>query len=199
MVKYDLVIVGAGPGGAAAAKIAAEQGIKVIFFERGNYPGEKNTSGSVIETRAACEVIPDFPHEDTPLQRSVEAGSLWLQSEEGLLGLNSFIEAWSSSKGNVKAYTVYRNEFDKWWAEKAVEAGAKLVTKTLVSDIMKRDGKVIGVQTEKGDKIMGDVVLGADGTNSIVAVRAGFRGPWKPTEVALCIKYDYPLPKETID
>jgi electron transfer flavoprotein-quinone oxidoreductase len=98
MEKYDLVIVGAGPGGSACAKIAAEQGLKVIFFERGNYPGEKNTSGAVIEMEAACEVISDFPHDDTPLQRTVEGGALWLQSEDGLLGVNGFIQKWSADR-----------------------------------------------------------------------------------------------------
>ncbi|MHA1651487.1 MAG: NAD(P)/FAD-dependent oxidoreductase [Candidatus Helarchaeota archaeon] len=199
MQTYDIVIVGAGPAGSAAAKIAAEQGMKVVFLERGNSPGEKNASGSAIEMHAAREIIPDFPHEDTPLQRAVEGGSFWLQSEEGLLCLNAFIQAWSTEKNDVKAYTVYRNEFDKWWAEKAVEAGAKLITKTLISDIIKENGKVIGVQTEKGEKFFGNVLIGADGTNSKVAIRSGFRGPWKPNEVALCVKYDYPLPKTTID
>ncbi len=199
MEKYDLVIVGAGPGGAAAAKIAAEQGLKVIFFERGNHPGEKNTSGAAIETEAARQVIPDFPHEDTPLQRAVEGGNLGLQSDEGLLSLTGFMQPWNADDGEVKSYTVYRNEFDKWWADKAVEAGAKLVTKTLIRDILKQNGKIVGIQTEKGQKIFGDIIIGADGTNSMVAIRAGFRGPWKPHEVALCVKYDYALPKETID
>ena len=199
MEKYDLVIVGAGPGGSACAKIAAEQGLKVVFFERGNYPGEKNTSGAVIEMEAACEVISDFPHDDTPLQRAVEGGALWLQSDDGLLGFNGFIQKWSADQGEAKAYTVYRNEFDRWWAGKATEAGAKLVTKTLITDVIKENGKVTGVMTENGQKILGNVVIGAEGTNSMVAVRAGFRGPWKPNEVALCVKYDYPLPKEVID
>ncbi|MHA2199503.1 MAG: FAD-dependent oxidoreductase [Candidatus Thorarchaeota archaeon] len=34
MKEYDVVIVGAGPGGSTAAKEAAEKGLKTIFFER---------------------------------------------------------------------------------------------------------------------------------------------------------------------
>ena len=45
MKEYDVVIVGAGPGGSTAAKVAAEKGLKTIFFERGRKPGEKNSSG----------------------------------------------------------------------------------------------------------------------------------------------------------
>ncbi|TET55993.1 MAG: FAD-binding protein, partial [Promethearchaeota archaeon] len=45
MKKYDLIIVGAGPGGSVAAKTGAENGLKTIFFERGRKPGEKNSSG----------------------------------------------------------------------------------------------------------------------------------------------------------
>ena len=41
MNTYDIIIVGAGPGGSMAAKVAAEKGLKTIFFERGRKPGEK--------------------------------------------------------------------------------------------------------------------------------------------------------------
>ena len=45
MKEYDIVVVGGGPGGSMAAKVAAEKGLKVVFFERGRKPGEKNSSG----------------------------------------------------------------------------------------------------------------------------------------------------------
>ena len=51
MKSYDLIIVGAGPGGSVAAKISAESGLKTIFFERGRKPGEKNSSGCGLGPR----------------------------------------------------------------------------------------------------------------------------------------------------
>ena len=46
-MKYDVIVVGGGPGGAIAGKIAAENGLKTIVFERGRVPGEKNASVTV--------------------------------------------------------------------------------------------------------------------------------------------------------
>ncbi len=51
MEKWDVVVVGGGPGGAYAAKTAAEKGLKTVFFERGEWPGEKNSSGAGLGTR----------------------------------------------------------------------------------------------------------------------------------------------------
>ena len=51
MNTYDLIIVGAGPGGSVTAKIAAENGLKTVFFERGRKPGEKNSSGCGLGPR----------------------------------------------------------------------------------------------------------------------------------------------------
>ncbi|GAH17026.1 unnamed protein product, partial [marine sediment metagenome] len=57
MNTYDLIVVGAGPGGSVTAKIAAENGLKTIFFERGRKPGEKNSSGCGLGPR----MFRDFP------------------------------------------------------------------------------------------------------------------------------------------
>ena len=51
MKKYDLIVVGGGPGGSVAAKTAAESGLKTIFFERGTVPGEKNVSGTGLSPK----------------------------------------------------------------------------------------------------------------------------------------------------
>ena len=51
MKDYDVVVVGAGPGGSYAAKTAAELGLKTVFFERGSAPGVKNSSGCGLGTR----------------------------------------------------------------------------------------------------------------------------------------------------
>ena len=57
MNTYDIIIVGAGPGGSMSAKTAAELGLKTIFFERGRKPGEKNSSGTGLGPR----MFRDFP------------------------------------------------------------------------------------------------------------------------------------------
>ena len=51
MAKYDVAIAGGGPGGAYAAKTAADLGLKTIFFERARKAGEKNSSGCGLGQR----------------------------------------------------------------------------------------------------------------------------------------------------
>ena len=51
MQKYDVCIVGGGPGGSMAAKVAAESGLKTVFFERSRVAGEKNSSGCGLGQR----------------------------------------------------------------------------------------------------------------------------------------------------
>jgi flavin-dependent dehydrogenase len=46
--KWDLIVVGAGPGGTAAAKAAAEKKLKVLILERAKTPGDKQMSGSYL-------------------------------------------------------------------------------------------------------------------------------------------------------
>ena len=53
MSSYDLIVVGGGPGGSAAAKEAADAGLKTIVFERGRFCGEKNSSGFGLSPKAA--------------------------------------------------------------------------------------------------------------------------------------------------
>jgi electron transfer flavoprotein-quinone oxidoreductase len=193
---YDLVIVGAGPGGSACAKIAAENGLKVLLLERGRFPGEKNTSGSTIWGEVAREVIPDFPHEDTPIQRVVDGYRMYWVPDPGP-DWTAFSGA-AKEKKYVDPLNVYRNEFDKWWADQAVKAGAKLRTSTKIVNVLKQGTKVTGVVTETGEKIEGQITIGADGVNSIIARMSGLRMKWPATENALCIKYDWILDEQTI-
>ena len=46
--NYDVIVVGAGPGGSSAAKNAAKLGLKTLLLERAQVPGQKNMSGSTL-------------------------------------------------------------------------------------------------------------------------------------------------------
>ena len=52
---YDIVIVGAGCAGPAAAKKAAELGLKVLLLEKSQKPGEKNVSGTCLNMAALVD------------------------------------------------------------------------------------------------------------------------------------------------
>ena len=56
----DVVIVGAGPSGIAAAMTLAKAGKEVVVLERGDFPGSKNVFGGAIYAQPTAEIFPDF-------------------------------------------------------------------------------------------------------------------------------------------
>ncbi|MCB1824176.1 MAG: FAD-dependent oxidoreductase, partial [Candidatus Competibacteraceae bacterium] len=69
--QFDVIVVGAGPAGSAAALLAARAGLKVLLLERGEYPGAKNVSGAVFYGSAILnELIPNW-WEQAPVERPV--------------------------------------------------------------------------------------------------------------------------------
>jgi electron transfer flavoprotein-quinone oxidoreductase len=68
--KFDVIVVGAGPSGNAAAYKLASAGLSVLQIERGESPGSKNVQGAILYSDALEKLIPDF-REDAPLERHI--------------------------------------------------------------------------------------------------------------------------------
>ncbi len=197
---FDVAIVGAGPAGISAACILADAGIKTIVFERGEYPGAKNVSGGVLYGYDLAQILPDYVERKCPIERNIVESRIWyLAKENGYsLGYRDSIFA-TDRKYNV--FTVGRAKFDRWFAEQARKKGALIVPGTVVIDILRnKGGGVVGVVTgrEEGE-VRAKVTLLADGVNSPLAARSGFRTEPKPEEVALAVKENIELPSEVIE
>lgn len=185
MEKWDVVVVGGGPGGSYAARTAAEKGLKTIFFERGRKPGEKNSSGAGLGMRW----YRDFPEEMDAVTRMPSyrrAEMIWinlvdenndLKYRSGTAGSKLDADRIKGGKGMTGA-TVYRKDLDGYLADRAVEAGAELRTSTLVNDVIMENGRVAGVKTDKGDSYQAGVVIAADGGMSTMAKKSGMRNRW---------------------
>ncbi|NVM52136.1 MAG: NAD(P)/FAD-dependent oxidoreductase [Candidatus Helarchaeota archaeon] len=207
MVEYDLVIVGAGPGGSIAAKIGAEKGLKTIFIERGRVSGEKNSSGCGLGPRMwrdFPELMKELTPETCPSLRTCEIYVLrWIDMNGRMRGMQGFTPSNSVSYDPARKWhtkNVYRSEFDPWLAKFATDAGAELKTSTLVTDLMKDDkGKVIGVKTDKGEEIRGKIVIGADGVLSVVARKSGLQVKWPKDQVTIVPQYDFSCDKAKVD
>ncbi|MBN2231159.1 MAG: NAD(P)/FAD-dependent oxidoreductase [Candidatus Thorarchaeota archaeon] len=204
MNEYDIVIVGAGPGGSTAAKEAAEKGLKTIFFERGRKPGEKNSSGCGLGPRMwrDFDIMKEIGPEVCPSIREGRAARNYFVDEEGeVTGYIMTTPTASVTYEPAKSWITlncYRSDFDPWLARYAVDAGAELKTSTLVTGLLKEDGKVVGVIDEKGEKYRG-FVIGADGAVSMVAQQSGLRKRWKQEEVTIVPQYDFECSPSKID
>jgi len=206
MNTYDLIIVGAGPGGSVAAKIAAEKGLKTVFFERGRKPGEKNSSGCGLGPRMFRD-FPEMMKKLTPekchsMRAGVAARNYFVNKDDIVAGYIMARPTESVSYEPAKSWitmNVYRSEFDPWIAEFATDAGAELKTSTLIIDLLKENGKVSGVIDDKGEKYKAPIVIGADGAVSTVAQKSGLRSKWSQNQVTLTLQYDFQAPSEKID
>ena len=198
--EFDVAIVGAGPAGIAAAYALAGKGAKTIIFERGEYPGAKNISGGVLYGHDLAEIVPDFVTRSCPVERNIVESRLWYLSKDGGYSAG-FRDRSFYDQRPFNSFTVGRAKFDRWFAAEAQTKGALLVTSTVVTDLLKDSGNnIIGVSTDRPDgDVRAKVVLLADGINSALAGKTGFRPEPRPRDIALAVKEVIELSEETID
>lgn len=197
--SFEAVVVGAGPAGASAALTLARAGVDVAFVERGAYPGEKNMFGGILHRMPALEqIFPDF-WDRAPLQRHIVKKVVTFMTPGRSLNVDYETESFDRTPYN--GYTVFRPEFDRWLATEAQHAGATLVTRTTVDDVIVRSGKVAGIRVLRdGGELRAPVVIAADGVLSFTAARAGLRKPrFDVSHLALGVKALLELPKAVID
>ncbi|MCC6944482.1 MAG: FAD-dependent monooxygenase [Thermomicrobiales bacterium] len=195
--KLDAIVVGAGPAGVTAAKVMAEAGLAVVVLERGQYPGAKNVSGGILYRHPTEQFAPGF-EEDAPLERPIIEQRYLALTEDAMLG--GVFRSMKFAEPPYNAYSVLRSEFDQWFAGKAESAGAEIYPEFTVTDLLKEEGKVVGVSTGEPDgELESHVVVLADGANSLLAKQAGLHREWSPMEQALIAKELIALPAEKID
>lgn len=195
--KFDVIVIGAGPSGCAAAYTAAKAGLSVLHLERGEYPGSKNVQGAILYSDALERIIPDF-REDAPLERHLIEQRMWVLDDKSYVGSHYRSDDFNTEPYN--RYTIIRAQFDKWFAQKAQSAGSLLICETTVNNLIMDGNRVVGVNTDrKGGEIFADAVILADGVNSLLAKKAGFHAELKPRDVALAVKEIHFLPEEVIN
>ncbi|HYN29541.1 MAG TPA: FAD-dependent oxidoreductase [Dermatophilaceae bacterium] len=194
----DAVVVGAGPAGSAAALALAREGRTVILVERGPYPGSKNVYGGVVYPRVLDEVVPNW-WEEVPVERWVVRRLTMVMTPTHSLAFDVRSQRWGEAPYN--GMTVYRADFDGWLAGKAVDAGARLLTSTLVTGLLRDvEGRVVGVRTDRPDgDLRCKVVISAEGANSFLAKELGLLPQADAGHHTLGVKEVLALPPDWID
>ena len=190
--KTEVIVVGGGPAGISCAVTIARAGKKVVLIERGKFSGSKNVFGGAIYAQPTREIFPDF-EKTAPLERKN------IEHKYALLGEdNATVISYKKKPEIPESYTVIRGKFDRWMADEAKKEGVILVEETVVRELIVGDGFVKGVRTELED-YYADIVVLADGVNSLLAKQIGLRGDLKPQDVALSVKEVIKLPEEKIN
>ena len=194
----DVVGVGAGPAGSAAAIAASRAGLSVILLERGPFPGSKNMYGGVIYGRVLDGLVPRW-WEEVPVQRWVTRRSTMIQTPTQALTVDFRTESWGEPPYN--GATAYRPDFDEWLASKATEAGARLVCSTTAVGLLRdQQGRISGVRTDRPDgDLRARVVIACDGVNSFLAKEAGLYPHTEAENFTVGVKETLALPREVIE
>ena len=155
--------------------------------------------GGVLHRLTALEeVFPDFWNQ-APLERHVVKKTLSFITEGSCFNVSFDNE--EADRPPYNGYTIFRPKFDNWLAQEAVKAGATLLTRSTVDDVILEQGKVVGVtMLRDAAELRAPVVIAADGVLSFTAKKAGLRGPkFNPANQGVCIKALIDMPKEVID
>ncbi|MQA84841.1 MAG: FAD-dependent oxidoreductase [Streptosporangiales bacterium] len=196
--RFDVVVVGAGPAGSAAALVAARSGLSVLLLERGPFPGAKNMFGGVVYCRILDTLVPNWWTE-APVQRWVTRRQTMVLADGQALTVDFRNQNWGSEPYN--GATAYRAEFDAWLASKAEEAGATLVCSTTATGLLTSEsGRVHGVRTDRPDgEVEASVVIACDGVNSFLAKEAGLYPNWSADHYTVGVKEVLALPSAAIE
>ncbi len=190
--SYDVIIVGAGCAGPAAARRAASLGLKTLILEKARAPGEKNVSGTCLNTAALSD--PDLHYLlDGPVEREIRSMRTYHITPDRTTVFHEI-----PSKG-ILLLSIRRDMFDAWHTRKAVEAGAEVRLATSVIDIVEENGAITGVLTDSGDLIRARVVIDAGGVNSAVGRRAGLIPRRHGTSMVLYVTLAVRLGKKIVD
>lgn len=196
---FDVIVVGAGLAGSAAAVTAARGGLNVVMVERGVTPGSKNYFGGALYTHSLLDIYPDFFDRKPPLERPVTETGFWFLSKDGMVRMT--VQGGRVNSNPVDAYVAQRARFDAWWADQARKEGVFLIPKTVVVDFVRENGKVMGVVTDRAQgEIYAPVVIICEGVNNLLTQKLGLiKHDFKGNATALAVKQLISLPAETIN
>ncbi len=151
-MEFDVVIVGAGPAGLAAAcrlkQLAQETGreLSVVVVEKGSEIGAHILSGNVFEPRALDELFPDWKERGAPVKTGVTRDDIYyMTSEKGAMKVpGPFVPGPMHNEGN---YIISLGKLCVWLGEQAEALEVDVFPGFAAAEVLYEDGKVAGVIT----------------------------------------------------
>ena len=192
--KFDAIVVGAGPAGSACAYVLAKAGKNVLLVERGDSAGSKNVSGGRLYTYA-LEMIEPGMYKRAPLQRKIVREQIMLLDQQTATTIDYFDPRFAE---NVpQSYSVVRAKLDEWFASEVEAKGGTVASGILVDGLIEENDKIVGIRAGE-EEMRSDVVVAADGINSLLGRKAGLFSDLEGHAVGVGIKETIELPDSVI-
>jgi digeranylgeranylglycerophospholipid reductase len=157
-MKYDVVVIGAGPAGAVASEYAAKNGARTLLIEEHASIGSPVQCTGLISTAALAEC-------------EIGEGSFILARMRGAFVYAPNGEELTVRGKGIKAYVIDRKMFDRALAERSLDEGVEVLLKTRFTSV--NGGKISVISSGEREDIQADIIIGADGIQSSVGRAAG--------------------------
>jgi len=159
MSEFDVIVVGGGPAGAAAAAGCAQRGLRVALFEHARFPRHK-VCGDVLnpncwpifERLGVARRIQQLPH------HAIEGACFTTTGRHTL-----------SVPLPHTTVAIRRSLLDAALLDHAGSCGVHVMEGETVHDVL-TNGRV---RTRHGEYVARNAIIGADGRHSVVARKAG--------------------------
>ena len=183
-MKYDVIIVGGGPAGSTAAKILSEKGVKTLLIDKDRFPRDKPCGGGL-----PCRAIQRFPY----------------IKKEGLIESYSYggYAYYQISKYELQHIgddpligMVIRKKFDHGLIKIAIDSGCEIKQNSRVIDAKITDKKA-KVFLENGESVDSEIIIGADGVNSVIAKKTGLRS--RDFQRGICVLQEFKTGERVVE
>ena len=188
MTRADVIVVGAGPAGAATAILLAERGHAVTLLDKAAFPRPK-ICGEYLSPEAARVL------DRLGVLKAVDAaGAQPLHGMRITAPDGTVLDGTYPTGGRWRGYRDHalalpREVFDRLLVERARALPIDVRERQRVTGLLREGDRVVGVQAEDEDGARVDVaarlVVGADGRASVVARALGLVRPHRLRRLAL--------------
>jgi electron transfer flavoprotein-quinone oxidoreductase len=203
---FDCIIVGGGVAGLSAAMTLARADARFLLIERGEWSGAKNVSGGVLWGTDLADLVPNYwEEEDAGWERFVNHRRLTFMDEGAALSLDFKSDHFDTPP--YSGLTVLRARFDAWLAGKVQEAidqsaaadESFMATDILVREVIKEDGRVVGIRAGE-DAFYTRCVILAEGVNNLLTRQVGLQTDYVPAEgLAVGVKEVIQFDRKTLE
>src|SRR5262245_24098781 len=157
ILEVDVLIVGGGPAGLAAAYHLRQlnRDISIAVLEKGKEVGAHIISGAVMDPRGISEMMPDWKEKGAPIENPVEEDHVLYLTKTRKFGL-PIVPPPLQNHGN---YVISLNKFARWFGKQVEENGVDIFPGFTGADLIIENDALVGIRT--GDKGIGSSAAGS--------------------------------------